>query len=409
MSPSTLLRGLAATALAIGVIVGGATTADAVGLAPAASSQHVERACSTPKHHRLACLAEVVVRSASAQRTAAAAPAASTTAITGLRPADIASAYALSGGTSGGLVAIVDAYDNPKLESDLAVYRKQWGLPACTTANGCFTKVNQRGSRTGLPEQDSGWGLEEALDVDAVSAACPGCKLLVVEADDPSTVSLGTAVNTAVRLGAKAVSNSYGGYEVTGVQADGKRYYTHPGVPILASTGDNGFPAASSPATYSSVIAVGGTTLTKAPTTGRGWKETAWEYGGSGCSAYIAKPSWQPASHCPMRATADVSALGDPDTGLAVYDSFDTADYTDNGWIQIGGTSLSSPLVAGMLVRSGKASLYSSAQRMYQRSASFRDIVSGSNGVCGGDSLCTAKKGWDGPTGVGAPYSLGSF
>lgn len=403
MSPSILLRGLAAAALAASVIVAGATTANAAPAAP--SGSHVHRACATPTRGHLACLAEVVVPSASAQRRAAAATAA--TAIEGLRPADIASAYRLSGGTTG-TVAIVDAYDNPKLESDLAVYRKQWGLPACTTANGCFRKVNQRGSKTGLPEQDADWGLEEALDVDAVSAGCPGCRILVVETDDNSTDALGAGVNTAVRLGAQAVSNSYGGPEVTGVQATGKKYYTHPGVAILASSGDNGFPAASSPATFTSVLAVGGTTLAKT-STGRGWQETAWAFGGSGCSAYIAKPAWQPASHCPMRASADLSAVADPDTGLAMYDTFGTSDYTDTGWIEVGGTSLSAPLVSAMLVRSGKAASYSTAQRAYQRIASFRDVLSGSNGTCGGDTLCTAKKGWDAPTGVGTPYSLSSF
>jgi subtilase family serine protease len=342
-----------------------------------------------------------------AQRSLATASPNATAAITGLRPADIASAYGLSGG-SGGTVAIVDAYDNPKLEADLAVYRKHWGLPACTTANGCFTKINQRGSRNYLPAADSGWGVEEALDVDAVSAACPGCHILVVEADSDSLTDLAIAQNRAVKAGAKAVSNSFGGQEVTGTQSMATQYYTHPGVAQFASTGDNGFPAASTPATYPGVTAVGGTSLVKASTS-RGWKETVWDGAGSGCSAYFAKPSWQHDTHCPMRTVSDLSAVADPNTGLAIYDTFDTSADTANGWFQVGGTSLSTPLIAGMAVRSGHASQYSNASPVYAHSSRFNDVTSGSNGSCGGDYLCTGKVGYDAPTGVGTPKSLASF
>lgn len=400
MQIPTPLRAAAAALLAGVVIAASATTATALPASDPAVTTGVHRACGDAPEGEYACLAEVVVPSRTTQRLQAQA-----TTIPGLKPADIASAYRFKGGHRG-LVAVVGAYDNPKLEADLAAYRKHFHLPACTTGNGCFTKVNQDGSKTDLPEQDAGWGLEAALDVQAVSAACPMCRILVVEGDEPTPEALGTGVNTAVRMGAKAVSNSYGGLEVTGVEADGPRYFTHPGVPILAASGDDGFPSAISPATYSSVIAVGGTTLKRSH--GR-WVETAWASGGSGCSAYIAKPAWQKDGNCPMRTIADVAALGDPDPGFAVYDTFGTDDFTDSGWLQVGGTSLSTPLVAGMIVRSGKAARYDGAKRLYDRRAAFRDLTAGSNGTCGGDYLCTAKKGYDAPTGVGAPRTLGSF
>ena len=399
MPTPTRLRAVHAAGVLVAASVLGATTA-------ASATGGAQRACDTPRPGHAACMVEIRTTS-TAQRSLGTASPNVTTAITGLRPADIASAYGLSGG-SGGTVAIVDAYDNPKLESDLAVYRKHWGLAACTTANGCFTKINQRGSRTYLPAADEGWGVEEALDVDAVSAACPSCHILVVEADSDSLTDLAIAQNRAVKAGAKAVSNSFGGQELTGTQAFATQYYTHPGVAQFASTGDNGFPAASTPATYPGVTAVGGTSLVRASTS-RGWKETVWDGAGSGCSAYFAKPSWQHDTHCPMRTVSDLSAVADPNTGLAIYDTFGTSADTPNGWLQVGGTSLSTPLIAGMVVRSGHAAQYSNASPVYAHASRFNDVTSGSNGFCGGDYLCTGKVGYDAPTGVGTPKSLASF
>ena len=322
-----------------------------------------------------------------------------------LGPSQIASAYGLHGGAVGVTVAIVGAFSNPHLEKDLAVYRKQAGLPACTRGNGCLRIVNQRGASAPLPPTDPDWGLEAALDVDAVSAACPACKILVVEADDNDDVSLGTAVNTAVRLKAAVVSNSYGGPEYTAVRSLATRYYRHPGVPIVASSGDDGFEPASFPASSPTVISVGGTSLTRNPRTVRGWSESAWEGGGSGCSAWFAKPAFQSRrlTHCPTRTSTDLSAVADPYSNFAVYDTFGTP----NDWLLVGGTSLSAPLVAGMIARAGHAKSYgASAARIYQHRSWFRDITSGSNGYCGGDYLCTAKKGYDAPTGVGTPRGL---
>lgn len=322
----------------------------------------------------------------------------------GYGPADIASAYQLTGnGGAGTTVAIVDAFDNPNAEADLAVFRRTFGLPPCTTANGCFRKVNQRGGTT-APPGDPGWGVEIALDLQAVSSSCPACKILLVEADDPSFVNIGQSVNRAVALGAHVVSNSYGGDEFTSARALRARYYTHPGVAQVASSGDFGFGPAQVPAAFPEMIAAGGTRLVK---TASGWTESAWSGAGSGCSAWYAKPAWQKDSHCAMRTVADVSAVADPETGLAVYDTYGLG--ADNGWIVVGGTSLSAPLLAGMIGRAGNATTLDSAAHIYQNHAGLRDVVGGSNGFCGGDYLCRGTKGYDGPTGLGSPRGLSAL
>lgn len=316
----------------------------------------------------------------------------------GYGPADIASAYQLDTTLGAGqTIAIVDAYDNPNAESDLAAYRAAWGLPPCTTANGCFRKVDQRGGSR-PPHGDPGWGVEIALDVQAVSAACPNCKILLVEADSPSFKAMGKAVATAVRLGADVVSNSYGGDEFNGTLDLARSYYTHPDVAQVASSGDFGFGPASFPASWRTVVAAGGTSLTQTDT---GWDESAWWGAGSGCSAWIDKPAWQQDKHCPTRMVADVSAVADPETGFAVYDTFGLGRY--NGWIVVGGTSLSAPLIAGMIGLAGNAAALDSARYIYNHRDGLADVVGGSNGYCGGDYLCKAKVGYDGPTGLGSP------
>jgi subtilase family serine protease len=333
-------------------------------------------------------------------RTAAALPA-------GYGPADLSAAYGLGpvrGNGAGRTIAIVDAFDNPRAEADLAVYRRTFGLPACTTANGCFRKVNQRGAASPLPPGDPGWGVEIALDLQAASAACPRCSLLLVEGDDPQVANLAAAVDTAVRLHATVVSNSYGLDEWGGMRAY-QASYNHPGVAITVSSGDFGFTAAQFPAVLRTVVAVGGTTLTRT-TGGRGWTESAWSGSGSGCSAWVAKPGWQKDRNCQMRTTADVSAVADPDTGLAVYDTYGLGP--DNGWIVVGGTSASAPFLAGVIALGPAPGRYATAQRFYNRPATLRDVVGGSNGFCGGDYLCTGLRGYDAPTGLGTPKGVGS-
>ena len=321
----------------------------------------------------------------------------------GLNPSDLQSAYKLPSASagSGQTVAIVDAYNDPNAESDLAVYRSRFGLPACTTANGCFKKVNQSGG-TSYPRADTGWAEEISLDLDMVSAICPKCHILLVEATSPTFANLGTAVNTAVRLGANTVSNSYGGSESSG-ETSYASYYNHPGHIITASSGDNGY-GVEVPAAYNTVVAVGGTSLSRSSNS-RGWSETAWNGAGSGCSAYISKPSWQKDSGCSRRTVADVSAIADPNTGVSVYDTYGNV----GGWLVFGGTSVSSPIIASVYALAGNASSVNAASSLYSHTGNLFDVTSGSNGSCGGSYLCTARSGYDGPTGLGTPNGTGAF
>ena len=322
----------------------------------------------------------------------------------GYGPADLQSAYALPSTTGGGgqTVAIVDAFDNPNAEADLTVYRAQFGLPPCTTANGCFSKVNQGGLASPLPTPDAGWAAEISLDVQMVSAVCPNCRILLVEANSNLNSDLFTAVNQAVALGAKFVSNSYGASENIG-ETDSDAFFNHPGVAITVSSGDNGF-GVSYPASSKYVTAVGGTSLTRTGS-GRGWAETAWNGAGSGCSLFEDKPAVQTDPDCAKRSVADVSAVGDPHTGVAVYNTFQAP-----GWAVYGGTSVSSPIVAGVYALAGTpvAGSYPNAYP-YATPSALNDVTSGSNGSCGGGYLCTAVPGYDGPTGLGTPNGVRAF
>jgi subtilase family serine protease len=209
---------------------------------------------------------------------------------------DLQSAYKLPITRGAGqTIAIVDATDDPTAESDLAVYRTQYGLPPCNSANGCFAKLNQKGQPGPYPHPDPGWGIEISLDLDMVSAACPLCHIVLIEARTPFVQDLATAENTAATLGVAAISNSYGLQEFNGMQRFA-RAYDHPGTTILVASGDFGFGPTNFPAVLSTVTAVGGTTLTP-NTNPRGWAETAWFGSASGCSAYVAKPAWQSDRH----------------------------------------------------------------------------------------------------------------
>jgi hypothetical protein len=316
----------------------------------------------------------------------------------GYGPADIQSAYVLGGG-AGQTVAIVDAYNDPTAEADLGVYRSQYGLPACTTANGCFKKVGQTGTST-LPTTNTGWAQEISLDLDMVSAACPGCHILLVEASSASFANLGTAVNTAAATpGVVAISNSYGG----GDQAE-TAAYNHPGIAITASTGDSGY-GVQSPASFPHVIAVGGTSLTKVSST---YSQSAWSGAGSGCSSINAKPVWQTsATSCSGKANADVSAVADPNTGVAVYDS--TPNQGVSGWLVFGGTSASSPIIASAYALGGNHGLSYPAQWTWSQTAGLTDVTTGSNGTCPTSVWCQAGLGWDGPTGLGTPIGATAF
>lgn len=325
----------------------------------------------------------------------------------GIDPTELQDAYKLSGlSASGRTVAIVDAYGYPNLERDLGTYRAQFGLPACTRANGCLTVMNQSGG-TSLPRTDVGWAQEQALDVDAVSAACPSCKIVVVQARSASVIDLGAAVNTAARqTGVVAISNSYGAGDLADSSYGAP--YNHPGIAVTASTGDNGYQGGSFPASSTYVTAVGGTSLSKASGTTRGWSEAAWSGAGSGCSnvnaALAAAASF--GTGCAKRAIADVSAAADPGTGgLAVYYPTNSKSST---WGQFGGTSESAPIIASVYALSGNTTGYANAIP-YGHSTSLFDVTTGSNGTCPTTQWCHARTGWDGPTGLGTPNGTGAF
>ncbi|MFD9334968.1 putative Ig domain-containing protein [Streptomyces sp. NPDC060028] len=372
---------------------------------PAASTAHTQRLCSEPtKPGYMSCHA--LARTDLKQQLSLA----PNILPSGYGPTDLQGAYALPASAgAGATVAIIDAYDDPNAESDLATYRSQYGLPACTTANGCFKKVDQNGG-TNYPTADSGWAGEISLDVDMVSAVCPQCHILLVEANQPSMADLGAAVNRAVTMGAKYVSNSYGGGEDSTDPSSDASYFNHPGVAITVSSGDSGY-GVEYPAASQYVTSVGGTSLTRAGGTSRGWSESVWgassggNGAGSGCSAYTTKPSWQTDSGCAKRTVSDVSAVADPATGLAVYDS-----YQASGWNVYGGTSASAPIIASVYALAGTpaAGTYPSAYP-YAHTSSLNDVTSGANGSCSGSYLCTAKSGYDGPTGLGTPNGTAAF
>jgi subtilase family serine protease len=316
----------------------------------------------------------------------------------GYGPSDIRSAYNLTT-SSTATVAIVDAYNDPTATQDLATYRSQYGLPAC--GSGCFTKVNQTGG-TSYPRNNGGWAQEISLDLDMVSSACPSCKILLVEANSASFSNLGTAVNYAASQGVAAISNSYGGSDTAQTNA-----YNHPGIAITASTGDNGY-GVESPASYPDVVAVGGTSLNRATGTTRGWTEKAWSGAGSGCSTINQKPAWQTsATQCSHKANADVSAVADPNTGVAVYDSTAYQGYV--GWMVFGGTSAASPIIASVYALAGHTAGYPAQYTWSHASSGLNDVTSGSNGSCSPALWCHSGTGWDGPTGLGTPNGISAF
>jgi subtilase family serine protease len=335
---------------------------------------------------------------------ASAAPAA---APDGYGPADLQSAYQIDPSKAKpATVAIVDAYGYANLESDLATYRAQYGLPPCTRANGCLKIVNQNGATSPLPGEpppDDDWTVETALDVDMASAACPKCKILVVQSDDTNSVNLYTAQNSAAAAHVTVISDSWGRPQSVGEDlTQHEPYFDHPGIAQFFSAGDSGYDEGgrgpSYPSTSAHVIGVGGTTLTRSGNA-RGWSETAWMMGGSSCSYSIPKPSFQTASPCTFRAASDISAVGDPATGVAIYNN--------GSWMVIGGTSAAAPIVAGIFASTGHGN--ATAAMIAQSTSALYDVTSGSNGSCPTSQWCTARVGWDGPTGLGTPNGTGAF
>ncbi len=392
-------RALLAGLLSAGTVIAGAQVASARVVERSGSTYHV-LACPQVARERARCHAHVVTDSAGNVLVNRIGPDRKTP--FGFGPTDLRSAYKVTGsGSPGTIVAIVDAFGYASAEADLAVYRSTFSLPPCTTANGCFTKYNQKGNTKNYPADDVGWAQESALDLDMASAMCPACTIILVEGNTNSFGNLAAAVDTAAGKGAHVVSNSYGGGESGG--ASFESHYDHPGVAVTASTGDAGY-GIQFPATSPHVIAVGGTHLAVSTVDPRGWTESAWGGAGSGCSDLFAKPAWQTDKKCPMRMEADVSAVADPSTGVAVYGPTGGGG---SGWLVFGGTSVAAPLIGGVYGVNGGPVTYGSDP--YAHTNKINDVKSGSNGTCPFNYWCNAVKGYDGPTGLGTPSGVQAF
>lgn len=383
----------------------GASQVQGVGQSNVGSANYGRACPETNVLNTMACL--VLVRTDVPQRSAAAVGNSGPT-NDGYNPSQLRSAYKLPSSTAGKgqIVAAVDSYNDPNAVSDFNTYRSSWGLPACNTSTkaGCLTVVNENGAKSPLPTNSgsTGWATEESLDVDMVAAICPNCHVYLVEANSPTIQDLGTGVNSAVAvLHAKYVSNSYGGGESSADPSFDTAYYNHTGVAVTASAGDNGY-GVEYPAASRFVVAVGGTSL-QTSSNARGWTETAWSGTGSGCSQFDAKPKWQLDTGCSMRTNNDVAADANPDTGVAIYDTYD-----QGGWLEVGGTSASSPIIASVYALKG-APAKKAAKTIYSHTTDLFDVTSGSDGSCTPAYLCTAEPGYDGPTGWGTPNGVAAF
>ena len=386
-----ILLTLAAASLALPALVNTAVAA------PPDTTPGDKRVCAEVTSGYAHCDAHV--------RTRGARPDATTSYSSGYAPAQLKTAYGLTRLDARTPIAIVDAHAHPTAAADLAVYRTQFGLGAAK-----LTQFNQAGGTT-LPAGDTSWGQEEMLDLEMVSAICPSCPIIYVGANSASFTDLGTAVKTAAAKGARVISNSYGGSESSSETNIQSAYYTIPGVAITVSSGDSGY-GAQSPAAFNTVTAVGGTNLVL-NSDGTRQAETVWSGAGRGCSAYISKPSWQGDTGCARRTIADVAAVADPATGVAVYDSYGSTGGAN--WYVFGGTSVAAPIIGGVYGLSGKTA-GTPAALLYTSPGTLFDVTSGSNGRCvkgrntTGAYLCTGGVGFDGPTGNGTPNgSLAAF
>ncbi|MGZ4640373.1 MAG: S53 family peptidase [Actinomycetes bacterium] len=367
------------------------------GTAPAAAAaKHDKRVCAQAPTGYAACTSRV-------RTDANLHPLATSTFQSGYQPSQLRTAYGLTT-SSTATIAIVDAYAHPAAAADLAAYRQQFGLGTAQ-----LTQVNQSGGAISSVAGNTGWGQEEMLDLEMASAICPTCSLLYVGASSASFSDLAAAVNTAAARGAQVISNSYGGTEFR-TESSLASAYDHPGVAITVSSGDSGY-GPQAPAAFNTVTAVGGTSLTL-NSNGTRKSETVWSGAGSGCSAYITKPAWQHDTGCTRRTISDVSAVADPNTGVAVYDSYGSTG--GNNWYVFGGTSVAAPIIGGVYALSGNTANVP-AKLAYTTPSSLFDVTSGSNGRCtkGPNSsaayLCTGVTGYDGPSGNGTPTGTAAF
>ncbi|NMM22312.1 MAG: peptidase S8 [Phycicoccus sp.] len=366
--------------------------ASAAAAGSANGALHSQRVCAAVPVGYAACDARVVTDANLTPR------ATTTWGNRGYSPDQLRTAYGLSAGNTL-TVAIVDAYASPNAAADLAAYRAQFGLGTAK-----LTQVSQSGGKISSIRGNVGWGQEEMLDLEMISAICPDCPILYVGARSASFADLATAVDTAARLGAKVISNSYGGGEFS-TEAGIASHYNHPGVAITVSSGDSGY-GVQIPAAFNTVTAVGGTSLTLS-TDGTRAAETVWGGAGSGCSAYIGKPSWQHDTACSNRTVADVAAVADPYTGVAVYDSYGSR--LGANWYVFGGTSVAAPIIGAVYALSGNTAGIPASFAYAAPTGSLFDVSSGSNGSCTFAYLCTGVSGYDGPTGNGTPNGTGAF
>lgn len=401
------------------------------------------RACGTPIQGEASCGAiQLLNPSKNWHGNPSKGPSGTSSTPTGYYPGDLQSAYGLSSPSSsygvGETVAIVDAYNDPNALKDLNTYRTYFngkaGLvtgtattaipPICGTTTNCvtFTKYNQIGSTSSFPRNNIGWSEEISLDLDMVSAICPNCNIALVEANSANFSDLQTAVTFAKSIAnVVAVSNSYGGSEFSNESNYNSVYSFTNTAAMTVSSGDSGY-GVEFPAASPNVTATGGTTLTYSTSSGTlSWSQTAWSGAGSGCSTYESAPSWQSSSWdtaCSNRTVSDTSAVADPNTGVAVYDSFHKS-----GWMVFGGTSVASPLVSAVYALASGYSLSTSSafspspSGLYASTApSLYNVTSGSNGSCG-TYLCNAATSlspasmpyYDGPTGMGTPAGASSL
>jgi subtilase family serine protease len=325
-----------------------------------------------------------------------------------------------SGAGAGQTMAIVDAYHDPQALADLNKFNAQYGYPqlavcrSLSQAGPCFKQADPQGK----PAVNSGWALEESLDIQWAHAQAPAAKIVLVEAANASFSSLLSAVSYANSIGATEVSMSWGGRESIS-EAVSDSYLAQPGTFYTASAGDSGH-AAQYPAASPNVIAVGGTTLNGCGGTSCAHfsSETTWSGSGGGASADEPIPVFQASYHGPVSGAAtiailttgargipDVSFDANPSTGVSVYDSISYNG--QSGWFTLGGTSVGAPNWAGILAAGaaagktalqGNVAIYSGGYR-----TNLRDVTSGTNGSCG--SACTAGPGYDLVTGLGSPVN----
>jgi subtilase family serine protease len=319
--------------------------------------------------------------------------------IPGFHPNDLQAAYRLPGASASAgrnqTVAVVVAYDAPALESDLNIYRSKFGLGACKTSNGCLSIVPGNGVK---PAADSAWAQEATLDAEMVSAVCPQCHIMVVEAQDSDVSNLAAAVNTAVAHHATVISNSYSAPETAEVMQYASAY-SHRGIPITAGAGDRGY-GVGFPAAVPEVTSVGGTSLIRYL---GGWAQAVWPATGSGCSGLMSKPAWQHDTGCGKRTMNDLAVVADPATGVSAYIS------GVGGWNVFGGTSVGAPLVAGMYALAGNGAQIDDTSNLYAHAGEFTPVVPRSNGFCSPAYLCNGGPGYSGPAGLGGPSGLGAF